>query len=143
EPRAFRHPETAVENDPPVRGDAVDPEAPRQARVVEDDRAGSDQDGVVLLAQEEGALPRFRPRDPAAPASDLRRFAVERRGPLGGHERPPLPDPDAKLLVLALRPPPPRRARVEHGNSAARKRREAAPSDERVRIPRRGHHAPD
>src|SRR6266545_1832241 len=118
----------AVQDNPPVRRDPVLSETPRQPGVVGQDGTGSDQDGVELLAQEQGALPSFRTGDPAALPARGRDPAVETARPLGQNEGAALLDPDEESLVLEFRPPSLLRCRREDPDSAPPEGRESGSS---------------
>src|SRR5258708_12939033 len=64
-------------------------EAPRELRIVGEDRAAAYDDGVVRLAEGEALLARRRGGDPLRVALDRGHLAVEGHPRLHPHERPP------------------------------------------------------
>ena len=142
-PRALRNPQTPVQDDPPVRRDPIFSEAPRQPRVVGQNRSGSDQDRIELLAKQQSPLPRLPAGDPPALPARGRRPSVQSAGPLGQDEGAPSSDPDGEFLVQALGLPALFRRRRQDPDSRPPEGREPAPGDEGVRVARRGDEPPD
>src|SRR5262249_10899527 len=64
--------QSAIEHDSPVRRHAIAPQTASQPRIVGENGAGSDEDRVVLLAQEEGLPPRGGSGDPSTLAAGSR-----------------------------------------------------------------------
>ncbi len=135
-------PQLSVEDDPQMVPDVL-AQSPRQSRIVREDGPGSDEHGVVLLAQPQGAPAGLTAGDP--PASSVRRGdpAVEGRGPLQKHEGAPEACPRQELLVLALGPEGPLAIASPNRDTAPSERRHAAPRDGRVGVRERDDDAGD
>ena len=127
------HAEGAVEDEPPMRRDRRrEGQAAGQKRIVREDRAGTDEDRVTLLAQKEGVVPGRFARDPLRLSGPRRDAPVERRGPLDVDEGTPVPDRLQEGLIQSFRLV--RERADQHLDTVPPQAANAAPCGPRVRI---------